>query len=107
MAQHFYQRPPWRQLRAAALRRDGYRCVVCGCDVSGPGMARVDHIQARETHPHLALVLSNTRVLCPEHDNQAHREKGHRKARDARFVVRDCDASGMPLDPNHSWNRGR
>jgi len=71
-------------------------------------MARVDHIKARRTHPHLALVLSNVRTLCPEHDNQAHREKGNsRMGRDARFVVRECAVDGMPLDPGHPWRLGR
>jgi 5-methylcytosine-specific restriction endonuclease McrA len=108
MARHFYQRPPWRRLRAAALRLAGYRCCICGCDVSGKGRARVDHIKARDTHPHLALVLANTRVLCPEHDNMAHREKGTGKTeRDARFVDRNCAADGMPLDPMHPWRIGR
>jgi len=97
-ADPFYTAPAWRALRRAALRRDGYRCVVCDCDVSAPGAARVDHIKTRRERPDLALVLANVRTLCPEHDNQAHREKGQGGGpRVERFVLRGCDADGWPL----------
>ena len=96
----FYRSPEWRELRRQALSRDGYRCVVCRRDISGKGQARVDHIKARRTHPHLALVLSNVRSLCADHDNQSHREKpAGAAARDERFVIRGVDADGWPLDP--------
>jgi hypothetical protein len=41
-AASFYFLPEWRKLRWAVLRRDAFRCVVCGRDVSGSGPARVD-----------------------------------------------------------------
>lgn len=101
-----YHSPEWRAIRILALRRDGYRCVICRCSVAGKGQARVDHIHAVKTHPHLALTLSNLRTLCPAHDAQAHREKGGTGGpRNARFVIRECDASGMPSDPNHPWRK--
>jgi 5-methylcytosine-specific restriction enzyme A len=101
----FYDTPAWQEARRAALIRDGYRCVVCGLDVSGPGAARVDHIKPLLTHPHLALSLANLRTLCPVHDNQGHREKRLRSAagREEKFVITGCDAAGMPLDPGHRW----
>lgn len=103
----------WRVLRRLVLERDGYRCVVCKRDVSGPGKARVDHIKPRRTHPHLAMAISNLRTLCTGCDNQSHREKGgsgdnravNTGARQERFVIRGVNASGVPLDPNHHWNR--
>lgn len=103
-----YDSLAWKRLRLATRRRDRFRCVVCGADVSAPGTARSDHIISVAERPDLALVASNIRTLCVEHDNQAHREKGHGgKVRDARFVIRGADAAGMPLDPGHPWHRGR
>jgi 5-methylcytosine-specific restriction endonuclease McrA len=67
--------PAWREARAEALRRDGWRCTVCGVDISGRGQACVDHIYPLRTHPELALTLANLRSLCVTHDNQGHREK--------------------------------
>jgi 5-methylcytosine-specific restriction protein A len=98
----FYQSAAWRALRLQCLIRDKFRCVVCGRSVRGKGNARVDHIKPRSTHPHLALVLSNIRALCPEHDNQGHSEKGAKTGagkRIERFVIKGCDVDGWPLDP--------
>jgi hypothetical protein len=81
--------------------------------VHGKGQARVDHIQAASARPDLFFDLANLRTLCPTHDNQAHREKGgdpnasRQGKRDARFVIRGADASGMPIDPAHPWLNGR
>jgi len=100
----------WRALRLLALRRDGWCCVKCGAYVGGKGQARIDHILPRSTHPHLALVLSNTRTLCASCDNQSHREKGQRGppgTRQERIDIRGADRTGMPLDPNHPWHNGR
>ena len=103
-ADPFYTSPEWRALRLQALRRDGWRCVICRCSVAGKGQARIDHIKSYRTHPELALMLSNLRTLCPAHDNQSHREKGSRaRQRRERFVIGGCDASGVPADPMHPW----
>jgi hypothetical protein len=94
--------------------RDGYRCVICGADISGRGQARVDHIEPVRTHPHQALSLDNLRSLCPTHDNQGHREKGRRSAalgREERFVIAGpamrtaCRSIGPPLTPVTSCAR--
>jgi 5-methylcytosine-specific restriction endonuclease McrA len=101
----FYHSPRWRALRLVALRRDRWRCTICGVSVSAKGQARVDHIHPRTTHPHLELALDNLRTLCPRCDNQGHREKGsHSARREVRFNA--FNASGMPLDPNHHWRNG-
>ncbi len=102
-ADSFYYSKAWRSLRAAVLRRDNFRCVVCRCDVSAPKAARVDHIKTRRERPDLALDIDNLRTLCAAHDNQSHREKGNRSAngdgeRIERFTRRGVGADGWPLE---------
>jgi len=104
----FYRSKAWLGVRAQALKRDGYRCVICGADVRGKGQSRVDHIEPRRLRPDLALALSNLRTLCPTCDNQGHREKrGGGVSRIEQFVVKGLDPAGRPLDPAHPWHRPR
>jgi 5-methylcytosine-specific restriction endonuclease McrA len=98
----------WRALRLVALKRDGYRCTKCGADISGKGMARIDHVHPRRTHPHLALALANVRSLCAACDNRGHAEKGlpiHMRTGERTERVVGVDRSGLPLDPKHHWNK--
>src|SRR5574338_1233005 len=46
-ADPFYLSPEWKILRLAALRRDRWRCVICGVSIAGKGQATVDHIKPR------------------------------------------------------------
>lgn len=107
--QKLYDSIEWKVLRVATRRRDGYRCVVCGADVSAPGTARSDHILAVSTHPRLALDPANVRTLCTRCDNQSHREKARgSKQRDERFTPSGAvDARGFPADRRHPWLNGR
>jgi 5-methylcytosine-specific restriction endonuclease McrA len=73
---NFYKSQEWKALRLAALKDCKYRCAACGRDLRGKGNSRVDHIKPVRTHPHLRLVLSNLRCLCPSCDNKRHSEKG-------------------------------
>ncbi|WP_088956364.1 HNH endonuclease signature motif containing protein [Variovorax sp. HW608] len=100
----FYQSAAWKALRLKALRRDRWRCVLCGASVAARGMSRVDHIQSRKARPDLAMVLSNLRTLCPACDNRRHASD---KARAADAQLRGADANGWPTSPAHSWNRTR
>lgn len=102
-----YLSKEWRAFRLTILRRDGYRCVKCGANVSGKGQARVDHIE-RLSDGGAFLAPANVRTLCINCDAQSHREKGSgRLEREERFIIRGADASGRPLDPNHVWNMKR
>lgn len=71
----FYQSPEWRALRKLALKRDHYRCVLCGASLLKLGRSRVDHILPRRARPDLALVLANLRSLCSLCDNRQSVEK--------------------------------
>jgi 5-methylcytosine-specific restriction endonuclease McrA len=66
----------WYRVRARVLRRDGYRCVVCGADVTGKHRARVDHIVPVKVDPARIYDLTNLRTLCPRCDAARHAEKG-------------------------------
>lgn len=100
----FTATPEWLAFRLAILNRDGWRCVSCGRDVRGRGRARVDHIQPRRTHPHLAFVTENCRTLCVNCDNARHAEKGHRDQQAG--ALRGCNFDGTPRDPGHAWYGG-
>jgi len=99
-----YKSAEWRRVRELVLRRDGYRCVVCGALVAGKGQARIDHRKSVESYPHLIFVLDNLRTLCATCDNQSHREKGGnpdrpraaREPRNERFLVKGVRLDGQP-----------
>lgn len=72
----FYKSREWQKVRVNALRRDGFRCTICGADVRAKGSNRVDHIEPVKARPDLALRLDNVRTLCASCDNMRHSEKG-------------------------------
>lgn len=103
----FYHSPFWYALRAKALKRDGYRCVVKGCPTPTHDL-HVDHIDTRPrgaTGPTDKDVLSNLRTLCGHHDRSVKEGASGRRGNGGRLIVKGCDASGRPLDPNHPWRR--
>ena len=86
MSDPYYRSREWRALRAAILRRDGYRCAVPGC----PNRASVaDHIKPRRDGG--ADAPHNLRSLCEHHHNQ--------RAHGGEPRLIGCDAAGWPLDP--------
>lgn len=50
----------WKSLRIEVLRRDGFRCVICGIS----GRLEVDHIKPVRDRPDLSFALSNLQALC-------------------------------------------
>jgi 5-methylcytosine-specific restriction endonuclease McrA len=94
----FYVSRQWLGLRAAALKRDGYRCQAPGCTARA---TIVDHIISRRRGG--ADALPNLRSLCRLHDNRAKEGKdGLRRSGGA--LANGFDAFGLPLDPSHHWN---
>ncbi len=81
-ADPFYTGKAWRRLRAVALERDRYLCVMCMNEYRRNGRCRprpatmVHHIVPREERPDLELSLDNLMSLCDEHHAQLHPEKG-------------------------------
>jgi 5-methylcytosine-specific restriction endonuclease McrA len=94
MATHgYYTTAHWRALRAAALKRDGYRCAVAGC---GRRATHVDHIvtRPRTVEPSPEDRLDNLRSLCATHDAQIKERRGGQRGRGGRPVVKGCDVAG-------------
>jgi hypothetical protein len=83
------------RLRAAALRRDQYRCTVKGCRARA---THVDHIvtRPRQTAPSAADRLDNLRSLCATHDAQIKEHHGVR-GRGGVPAVKGCDTQGWPF----------
>jgi 5-methylcytosine-specific restriction endonuclease McrA len=97
----YYKTKHWRDLRAAALRRDMFTCVVPGCDQ--PAVV-VDHIVARRAGGR--DTLDNVRSLCKAHDHAVKETRTGERANAGRFVVKGCFADGSPRDPSHPWFTG-
>jgi hypothetical protein len=67
-------RQHWRKLRAQALKRDGYRCVICQSEER----LQVHHIVRPKAGGR--DVLDNVVTLCVRHHGQAHRRPHRRTA---------------------------
>ena len=88
---------PWRR---AVLKRDRYRCTICGVDVSGKGAARTHHVRPIKAGGD-PFDVANGQTLCIEHHEQAHRERaaGGGGANKAAFVIKGCTEDGTPRQP--------
>lgn len=94
MTNPYYWSAHWRELRAAALARDGGRCTAPSCTRAA---VIADHIETRPPVPYPTVhdTLDNLRSLCPYHDNQV-KERGGQRARGGRLAAKGCDAEGWP-----------
>ena len=75
----FYNLNAWKLARAAAKRRDGYRCTVCG---RIGVLLDVDHILGWRQRPDLAFELDNLRTVCRRcHNRRTHGKPKRRNSR--------------------------
>lgn len=85
----------WQRLRASVLAGEPL-CRHCTQEGRTVPATDVDH---RDGNPG-NNELSNLQPLCHEHHSR-------KTAQDhGKRVVHGCDEHGMPLDPDHLWNRG-
>ena len=59
-----YKTEAWKRLRYEVLTEQKSTCQLCGATPLDGVRMNVDHIYPLNSHPHLALVKSNLRVLC-------------------------------------------
>lgn len=57
-----YRTQRYKNWRSAVLKRDGYKCVVCGR--GRPARLEVDHIHSWSRHPELRFEVDNGQTLC-------------------------------------------
>jgi 5-methylcytosine-specific restriction enzyme A len=50
----------WRAIRQIVLRRDNYKCVICGA----VGRLEIDHIKPVRDCPELSYDIDNCQALC-------------------------------------------
>jgi 5-methylcytosine-specific restriction enzyme A len=100
----FYSGRPWRKLRAWKLGENPIceECLKRGFAVPA---VHVDHIVPLAKDPTLALDSSNLQSLCkPCHTAKTNQEQTGRKAK--HWSEERVGFDGVPLDPQHPWNRG-
>ena len=93
----------WQKVRAAKLREEPL-CELCLKIARIEPATVVDHLVAISKGGDPFPPLYALMALCERCHNTKTRvvEQLGRK-----FLVRGCDVNGMPLDPDHPWNRER
>ena len=89
-------------MREQARLRALDRCEVSGCKSRG---MIADHIVSRRNGG--SNTLDNLRWVCRLHDNQVKESASGARRSHGKARVPGCDASGLPMDPNHPWSRQR
>ena len=92
----YYRSQHWRDLKCATHERDGWRCVVPGCDSSEHLVC--DHIETRPNvdHPTPLDVIANTRTLCGFHDRQVKETTTGARRRNGTLALKGSGADGWP-----------
>jgi 5-methylcytosine-specific restriction protein A len=95
---HLYKTARWRSTRADQLARQPL-CETCLSQGRITAATVCNHIDKDAKATEEGFYAGPFTSLCaPHHDSTQQRieKRGHGIG---------CDASGMPLDPNHHWNR--
>lgn len=96
-----YSTARWRQRRAQQLAAEPL-CRACRKEQRVTAATVADHIE-RATDER-SFWNSSLQSLCFTH-HQAKRQAESNGRQQWEPKMRGCDASGMPLDPEHEWNR--
>lgn len=90
----------WRKLRALVLREQPI-CPECERMGQYTAANEVDHIDNDASNND----RSNLIGLCKTHHSQKTARHEHFKRTGQWLPVKGCDINGIPLDPNHHWNK--
>ena len=97
-AEPFYKLPRWEKLRAAILRRDGYRCRESARFGKRAEANTVHHIFPREQFPEYQWEPWNLVSLAGDvHDQMHDRNTGELTARGADLLRRTARRRGMEV----------
>jgi 5-methylcytosine-specific restriction endonuclease McrA len=93
-----YNTSRWRKLRLKILAQQPL-CKICERMGKVTASDTVDHIIPHKGNPKLFWDVNNLQGVCKScHDSIKAAEERSGK-------VSGCDASGMPIDPGHHWNK--
>jgi 5-methylcytosine-specific restriction enzyme A len=100
-----YDTARWRKSRIAFLSLpENALCVYCKRAGRRVAAEAVDHIKPHRDDPRLFWNTANWQALCGRcHNAKAAQEQG--AVPQGRVVSKGCGLDGMPLDPDHRWNR--
>lgn len=90
----------WRKARDTFLKK---RPLCVFCEEQGKAVAAtvVDHIKPHNGDQKLFWDQANWQPLCKFHHDS------HKKRIENRGIKPGADSSGMPIDANHPWYRGK
>jgi hypothetical protein len=89
----------WRRLRLVFLSEHPWCAMHERRGTKVPATV-VDHIVPHDGDLGLFWDQKNWQGLC-KHCHDAHKQRLEKSGREI-----GCDVSGIPLDPNHPWNKG-
>ncbi|WP_159990826.1 HNH endonuclease [Pelistega ratti] len=88
----------WQRLRLAFLKKNPL-CVYCERQGKVTEAKVVDHIVPHQGDQKLFWDQKNWQALCKScHSSVKQREE-------TGSLQKGCDVNGIPLDPNHHWNK--
>lgn len=88
----------WQKARDEFLEANPW-CRFCAQQGRRTRATVVDHVEPHRRDWSKFWNRSNWQGLCRTCHN------GAKQSEEATGIVRGCDESGLPLDPNHRWNR--
>ncbi len=93
----WYKTPQWQRLRRKVMVAANYKCAIQGKDCRIVA-SEVDHVVSHLGNKSRFFDLENLQAIC----RVCHSRK---TAREVLGKGSGFDADGMPLDPDHHWNR--
>ena len=95
---HLYKTKRWYRLRWHQLQAEP-TCRLCRALGAVEAADTVDHIKAHKGDENLFFNAGNLQSLCKRcHDSAKQRQE-------RTGILPGHDVSGIPIDPNHHWNR--